>query len=43
MHVNYFDFWGKMLVAFPASFAYALLPIGIGTALKHYFKHDHVA
>ena len=43
IHVSYFDFWGKMIVAFPASVAYAFLPVGIGTALMRYFKNDHVA
>ena len=43
IHVDYLDFWGKMAVAFPASVAYALLPVGISTALMRYFKHDHVA
>jgi hypothetical protein len=41
IHVDYFDFWGKMVVAFPASVAYAILPVGIGTMLIRYFKHDH--
>src|SRR5438067_5846531 len=33
IRVDYFDFWGKMLVAFPASVAYALLMVGISRAV----------
>jgi len=40
IHVDYLDFWGKMMVAFPASVAYALLPVGIGVALVRLFKHS---
>jgi hypothetical protein len=43
LRVNYFNFWGKMIVAFPASVLYALLPIGVGVALRRLFKHDPVA
>jgi len=43
VQVNYFYFWGKMIVAFPASLAYALLLAGIGTALMRYFRHDRPA
>jgi hypothetical protein len=43
IHVDYFDFCGKMIVAFPASIAYALLPVGISAALMRVFKHDPAA
>jgi hypothetical protein len=40
LHVDYFDFWGKMIVAFPASIAYALLITGLSTALMSYRERD---
>jgi len=36
--INYFHFWGKMLVAFPASLADGLLLIGCGSALRSIYK-----
>ena len=40
-----FDFLGatRVVVAFPASAEYALLPVGLGTAWIRCFKHDHVS
>ncbi len=29
-HINYFHFWGKVLVAYPASLVYSLLLVGCG-------------
>lgn len=46
IHVNYFDFLGKMLVAFPASVVYAIFVAGIGVMAVHLYRrltHDHAA
>lgn len=36
--INYFHFWGKMLVALPASIVYALLVVGLGMEIGKMYR-----
>jgi hypothetical protein len=41
--VSYLGFLGKMLAALPASFAYALVPAWIATAMMRHRPPDHAS